>query len=151
MRLKKVALALALFALGVLCGGYMFSRSVPRSFLAVGSCEDRCYKPNEIAGLITSAVILRAPFAVPGVVLESDTCIALRYPKPEARIHYVLFPKHDTRNITTLTQEDARYVLGCFALTRELVEREKLHSYRLSTNGPELQDIAYLHFHLIAR
>lgn len=151
MRFKRVAAAVALFALGVAGGGYVFSQSVPRSFLAIGSCQDHCYKLNEIAGLVTSAAILRAPFLVPGVVLESDTCLAVRHPKPEARVHYVLFPKHDTRNITTLTPTDTPYVLGCFALARELVARDNLRKYRLQTNGPELQEITYLHFHLLAQ
>jgi diadenosine tetraphosphate (Ap4A) HIT family hydrolase len=150
MRLNQFAAALALFATGVVCGGYLFSQSVPRSFLAFGSCKDRCYTPAEIAGLVTSAAILRAPFIIPGVVLESDTCLAIRNPKPEARIHYVLFPKHDIRNITTLTPADSPYVLGCFALARELVSRDNLKAYRLYTNGPEIQEIAYLHFHLIS-
>ena len=151
MNFKRFALALALFALGVACGGYLFSETIPRSFLAIGNCQGNCYKPNELAGLITSVAIQRAPFLVPGVVMESDTCLAIRYPRPEARIHYVLFPKHDVKNITTLTPEDTPYVLGCFALARELVERDHLQSYLLKTNGPALQDITYLHFHLIGR
>lgn len=150
MNIKRYAMAFVLFALGVVCGGYLFSQSIPRSFLAIGSCQDRCYKPKELAGLITSAVIQRAPFLVPGVVLESDTCVAIRHPRPEARIHYVLIPKHDTRDITTLTPQDTPYVMGCFALARELVKRDHLSAYRLYTNGPDLQDISYLHFHLVA-
>jgi hypothetical protein len=150
MRFKQIVYALLLFVTGVACGGYFFSQSVPRAFLAVGSCEDRCYNPNEIAGLIMSAAILRAPFLIPGVVLESDTCLAIRHPMAHIRIHYVLFPKHDTRSITTLTPADSPYVLGCFALVRELVLRDKLQAYRLYTNGPGFQEIAYLHFHLIA-
>jgi diadenosine tetraphosphate (Ap4A) HIT family hydrolase len=133
-----------------MCGGYVFSKSLPRSFLAIGSCADRCFKSSEIAGLITSAAISRAPFTVPSVVLESDTCVAIRHPKAEWRIHYVLFPKHDTRNIATLTPEDAPYLLGCMAMVRALVEKDHLQAYRLQTNGPKLQEIAYLHFHLIA-
>jgi len=151
MRFNQFAAALALFATGVVCGGYLFSQSVPRSFLAFGSCQERCYKQTEIAGLVTSAAILRASFFIPGVVLESDTCLAIRNPKPEAKIHYVLFPKHDTKNITTLTPADSPYVLGCFALARELVSRNHLQAYRLYTNGPEYQEIAYLHFHLVAQ
>ncbi|MDD2660650.1 MAG: HIT domain-containing protein [Methylococcales bacterium] len=150
MRPKQTAYALLLFLAGIACGGYLFSKSEPRSFLAAGSCQDRCYKPNEIAGLVMSAAILRAPFLIPGVVLESDTCLAIRHPMAHIRIHYVLFPKHDTRSITTLTPADSPYVLGCFALVRELVFRDKLQAYRLYTNGPGYQEIAYLHFHLIA-
>jgi hypothetical protein len=42
-------------------------------------------------------------------------------------------------------------VLGCFALARELVARDKMQNWRLLTNGPALQDVAYLHFHLVGR
>jgi hypothetical protein len=150
MSVKQFAAGLALFAGGIVCGGYLFADSVPRSFLAFHSCEARCYRPNELAGLITSSALLRAPFIVPGVVLESDTCVAIRHPVPQARVHYVLFPKHDTRNITTLTAADTPYVLGCFALARELVQQDHLRAYRLQTNGPQRQEIAYLHFHLLA-
>ena len=150
MQFHRLVTCLALFVAGVACGGYLFAQTTPRSFLAITDCQSRCYDLNELAGLVTSAAIQRAPFLVPGVVLESDTCLAIRHPKPEAKTHYVLFPKHDTRNIATLTPEDSRYVMGCFALARELVVRDKLRAYRLQTNGPALQDIAYLHFHLIA-
>ena len=150
MQFKRVVSALALFVIGVVCGGYLFSQSLPRSFQAGGSCQARCYMPNEIAGLIMSAAILRAPFLIPSAVLESDTCLAIRHPKPLAKIHYVLFPKHDTRNITTLTPADLPYVLGFLAMARELVLRDKLQAYRFYTNGPELQEIAYLHFHLVS-
>src|SRR5271169_1939226 len=150
MTITRLGIALALFAAGIACGGYLFSRSEPRTLLAFEDCKKHCYKPSEIAGLVASSAILRAPSLIPGVALESDTCLAIRNPKPEAKIHYVLFPKHDTKNITTLTQADTPYVLGCFALARELVSREHLKAYRLYTNGPENQEIAYLHFHLVA-
>ena len=151
MKFKQFTVALALFAAGVVCGGYLFSKSIPRSFLALGHCQERCYKPAEIAGLITSAAIQRASFMVPGTVLESDTCLAIRNPRPEAKTHYVLFPKHDAKNIASLTPADTPYVLGCFAMARELVARDNLQAYRLYTNGPEFQEIAYLHFHLVAQ
>ena len=148
VKLKQFAAAIALLLTGVIFGGYIFSKSEPRFFLAFTSCQKRCYKPNEIAGLFASSAIQRIPFIIPDVVLESDTCIAIRNPKPEARIHYVLFPKHDTRNITTLTPEDSPYIMGCFSLAHELVTRDHLLSYRLYTNGPANQEISYLHFHL---
>jgi hypothetical protein len=148
LQTNRVLLGIALFVAGVACGGYLFDESIPRSFLALGDCADRCYKPSELAGLIASVAVLRAPFAIPRVAMESDTCVAVRHPKPEARLHYVLFPKHDTRNITTMTEQDTPFVLGCFAMARELVARDKLRNWRLITNGPGLQDVAYLHFHL---
>jgi histidine triad (HIT) family protein len=148
--IRKSLFALFLLAAGVVAGGYLFSRSLPRSFLAVGNCGGRCFNANEIAGLLASAAIQRAPGVIPGVVLESDTCIAVRYPRPQTRIHLVLFPKRDVKDIATLTAEDVPYVLGCFAMVRELVETEHIKDYRLSSNGPTRQEVTYLHFHLIA-
>lgn len=151
MRLTRVAIVLVLFGAGVVLGGYLFSRSTARNLLPFQACEQRCYTAQEIAGLIASVAVLRASRLVPAVALESDTCLAVRHPRPEARSHYVLFPKHDSRNIATLTADDTPFVMGCFAMVSELVTRDHLQSYRLLTNGPALQDVAYLHFHLIGR
>jgi hypothetical protein len=154
MRLKATLptwlVYLLVFLLGLLCGAYLFHKSLPRSFLAVGACSPHCYSEAEVAGLLSSVGLLRAPDLIPDVQMESDTCLAVRYPRPEARVHYVLFPKHDVRNIAQLTPEDEPYVMGCFAMVRELVARDHLHGYSLHTNGPDKQEIAYLHFHLLA-
>jgi hypothetical protein len=150
MRFKVFTAAALLFAAGVACGGYLFSDSIPRAFLAAGSCGEHCYDANELAGMIASIGLLRTPALIPGVVLESDTCLSIHYPRPEGRVHYVLFPKHDVRDIAHLTPDDMPYVAGCFAMVRELVERDRLRDYVVHTNGPERQEIAYLHFHLVA-
>ena len=148
MRMKPIVVSAVLFSIGVGCGGYLFSKSLPRSFLPTKSCGDHCYSAEEVAGLVTSAIVLRTPYLMPGVVLESNTCLSVRYPRSEARVHYVLFPKRDVKNISALTSEDIPYVVGCFAMVRELIEKDKLDSYIVSTNGPGKQEIAYLHFHL---
>jgi diadenosine tetraphosphate (Ap4A) HIT family hydrolase len=150
MRTWCIAGAVIIFLGGVTCGGYLFSKSLPRSFLATSDCGDHCYSQREIAGLLTSIAILRAPLILPNVVMESDTCIAMRYPRSRRKIHYVLFPKHDVKNIANLTSKDVPYVLGCLAMVRALVSRDKMESYSLQTNGPAKQEIAYLHFHLIS-
>ena len=150
MRIKQTVLWIAIFAAGIASGGYLFSGVTPRSFLAFNDCQDRCLRPNELTGLIASAGIRRMPFLVPDVALESDSCVAIRYPRAGERVHYVLFPKHDIRDISTLTAADLPYIAGCFALVRQLVTRGKLEDYRVLTNGPGYQDIAYLHFHLLA-
>jgi len=149
MRIKHVTIAVVFFLVGVGCGGYLFSKSLPRSLLPTSGCGDHCYTEKEIAGLVTSVAVLRAPFLIPKVVLESDSCLSIRYPQPQARTHYVLFPKHDVKNIATLAPEDVPYVVGCFAMARELIERDKLKTYVVKTNGPGRQHLAYLHFHLM--
>lgn len=150
MRLKVLLPLLLVFLLGLVCGAYLFHKSLPRSFLASGACAPHCYSKAEVAGLLTSVGLLRAPGLIPDVQMESDTCLAVRYPRPEARVHYVLFPKHDVHNIAELTPEDEPYVMGCFAMVHDLVARDHLRGYSLHTNGPQKQEIAYLHFHLLA-
>jgi histidine triad (HIT) family protein len=150
MRTRYTLLASLVFIVGIACGGYLFANTQPRPLLPVGDCGEHCYRPQQLAGLVTSVVINRAPSLIPGVVMESDTCIAIHYPKPAARIHYVLFPKRDIKNIGTLTPDDMPYVAGCFALVGALVQRDQLEKYKVTTNGPGKQEIAYLHFHLMA-
>jgi len=65
-------------------------------------------------------------------------------------VHYVLSHKKDIRNIADLTPVDQPFVMSCLALTGELIRAHKLVNYRLHTNGPGLQHIAYLHFHIVA-
>jgi len=151
MRIWYIAGAVIIFVGGVMCGGYLFSKSLPRSFLATSDCANHCYSEREIAGLITSIAILSAPFMLPNVVLESDTCTAFQYPRSQAKTHYVLFPKHDVKNIAELTEEDVPYLFGCLAMVHKLVLQDKMEAYSLHTNGPAIQKIAYLHFHLEAK
>jgi diadenosine tetraphosphate (Ap4A) HIT family hydrolase len=151
MRIKALVIGAMLFLAGIGFGGYLFTKTQSRPLLAETSCGNHCYSDKELAGLITSAAILRSPFKIPGVVMESTTCLAIRHPIPQARIHYVLFPKHDIKNIASLRPDDIPYVVGCFAMVRELVQRDKLEKYVVFTNGPGKQEIAYLHFHLTAQ
>jgi hypothetical protein len=150
-RLRTLAWALALFGLGLGCGGYLFADSQPRPLLPVGDCTGHCQREKELLGMVTSAAVLRTPKLVPGLVLDSDTCLSIKYPRPSSRVHYVLFPKHDIRNIASLSADDVPYVLGCFAMVRELVARDGLQDYVVYTNGPGRQEIDYLHFHLEAQ
>ena len=85
------------------------------------------------------------------MVAESDKCVAIVHPKPESKYHYVMFPKHDVKNIGELTTEDEPYVMGYFALIPQLVKHSGTRDYRILTNGPGFQDIAYLHFHFMGK
>jgi hypothetical protein len=149
--MRRFLLLITVLFAGVILGAYFFSRSIPRSLLAVSNCGGTCYKTNEVAGLLASAGIQRLPAALPGVERESDKCLAIRHPQPEGRVHFVLFPKRDARNILELTPEDQPFVMGCFALARELARETNALNWRLLTNGPALQHVTYLHFHLVAK
>jgi hypothetical protein len=150
MGLRTTLGILGAFAGGMALGGYLFAHTQPRRFLEMGDCAGSCYRSAELAGFITSVTVQRAPFLLPRRVAESDTCVAIEHPKPMARWHVVLFPKTDIKNIASIAEGDERYVMGCLAMARSLTQSRNLQSYRLFTNGPGKQDIAYLHFHLIS-
>jgi diadenosine tetraphosphate (Ap4A) HIT family hydrolase len=137
------------FVLGIAVGGWLFSQSQPRSFLAVGECE-RCYNANDLAGLLASAGIQRAGNALPFVVKETERCIAIEHPFRKVRYHYIVFPKKDVKSIADISLADHQYVLECMAVMRTLVLEHGLRRYRVVTNGPGLQHVTYLHFHVVA-
>jgi hypothetical protein len=139
-------LALLAFGAGLAVGGWLFSQSQTRSFLAAGSCE-RCY--NDLAGLLVSAGIQRAGAALPFVVKETERCVAIAHPFRKVRHHYIVFPRKDVKSIADISLADHPYVLECMAVIRELVLDHGLVRYRVVTNGPGLQHVTYLHFHLL--
>ncbi len=149
MRLLHVLVILLVFLAGIGVGGYLFSDSQPRSFLTLSNC-DPCYRPKDLAGMLASAGIQRAAGALPLVVKETNKCIAIEYPFPKTRFHFVVFPKKDIKNIADISVADQDYVLDCLAVIRALVNEKGLTNYRVITNGPGSQDIAYLHFHLVS-
>lgn len=139
-----------MFAAGVLAGGYMFADSQPRSFLALPACGASCYRPNELAGLLVSAGIQRTPDLLPLVAKETEKCVAINHPLPQARVHFVVFPKKDIKNIADVTPEDQPYIMECIGVMRSLIQEKGLTNYQVYTNGPGYQAVAYLHFHLVA-
>jgi len=150
MRRSSVWIALMVFGAGIVVGGYLFSASQPRSFLALSEC-DHCYQMKDLAGLLASAGIQRAEAALPLVQKETDKCLAIRHPLPEGRVHFVVFPKKDVKSIADVSVDDGNYVLDCIGVIRALVTENGLRNYRVVTNGPGFQGVTYLHFHLIAR
>lgn len=39
-------------------------------------------------------------------------------------------------------------MIDAYQVAREMIEKKKLSNYRFHTNGPGIQDVTYLHFHL---
>jgi hypothetical protein len=139
----------ALFlTIGIVIGGYLFTKTQPRSFLSFVNGRVHLSK-KELAGLLASAGIQQLPGFIPSVVFETDKTIAIRSPLPEARIDYVIFPKKDIKNIGEITKDDSEYLLDAYLVARHIIQEKKLSRYRFYTNGPRFQSIAYLHFHLI--
>jgi len=149
---KRSILAAAItFFVGIVVGGYVFHSVQPRSILNVQQCQGNCYRPQDLAGLVTSAGIRLAPGMMPKLVAESDRCLAISHPFPEQdeQFHFVLFPKKDIKNIGEVVTEDEPYLMDCLAMMQSLIVRYRLRDYRVMTNGPGLQKVTYLHFHLM--
>jgi len=149
--MRRALFYLFTLIVGIVFGGYLFSKTLERSFLAVHNCDDACLEIKDIAGLLGSVGILHAPNLLPFLVAQSKECVAVRHPKPEGRLHLVFLPRRDVRNVLELTEEDIPFLTGCLALARELVSASGVKNYRMVTNGPELQHVTYFHFHVIAK
>ena len=149
-KLRIVVLMLAALVIGVMLGGYLFANTRPRSFLALNKCEGTCLQANELLGLLTSVGIQRFQALVPSVVKETDKTIVIESPNPQARIHYLVIPKKDIKNIGELSDADSEYLIDAFKVVGEIVRQKNLTDYRLATNGPGYQSVTYLHFHLTA-
>jgi histidine triad (HIT) family protein len=146
---KLITLTLVLAA-GVALGMYASTHVQPRQFIAIRNCqEDECLKSNELLGLVGSIGIKLDQ--IPDVVMETDKTLVIKYPNPVDPIHYVIIPKKDIKSIEDVTDEDREYIMDAIAVNRELVKREGLTKYRLMTNGPGYQEVAYLHFHLTGK
>jgi len=59
-------------------------------------------------------------------------------------------PKKDIKNIGEFSMEDIEYFLNLFAAITTTINKYGLTNYRLLSNGPGKQDVAYLYFHLAA-
>ena len=135
------------FIAGLLVGGLLFSDSKPRSLLNINECSN-CLAPNDVAGLFASVVVQKMPRLIPGVILETDKTIVFKHPRPKYRVHYMFVPKKDIKNIGELTDEDSEYIVDLFSTIVAVVNKLGTKNYKLWTNGPEKQDVTYLHFHL---
>ena len=141
------ALAFVTFIAGIVVGGFLFSDSKPRSLLSIFECSN-CLNRNEMAGLLASVIVQKTPRLIPNVIAETDKTIVFEHPRPKHRIHYMFVPKKDIKNIGELTNEDTEYIIDLFSTIVVLVNKYEIKNYSLWTNGPEKQDVTYLHFHL---
>jgi diadenosine tetraphosphate (Ap4A) HIT family hydrolase len=62
----------------------------------------------------------------------------------------VVIPKKDIKNVGSLSDEDMVYLTDAFSAMRWIVNKEGLTDYQIHTNGRGLQEVTYLHFHLVA-
>jgi hypothetical protein len=147
-RSRVMWVAVASLALGVLIGGNLFSKTQPRSFIALTRCES-CLSAADLAGLLGSVGIQKFPGPIPFAEIETDKTVAIKLPSSHG-VHYVIIPKKDLKSVADLSQANAAYLTDAYLVARRLIERDRLSKYRFYTNGPGIQDVTYLHFHLVS-
>ena len=138
-------IALFTFIIGLLVGRIIFTDSKPRSLLNFHKGSNHL-DSNEIAGLFASVVVQKLPEFIPKVIIETDKTVVFNHPSP--KIHYIFVPKKDIKNIGELSNEDKEYIVDLFSTIVAIINNLGITNYRLWTNGPEKQDVSYLHFHL---
>ncbi len=148
-KFKLILLVLISLCVGILIGGYLFSQSQPRSFLAINRCRS-CLTHADFLGLLASVAIQNFPGLMPSKVIETDKTVVIKHPFSSDRVHYVIIPKKDIKDIGEISEANAQYLTDVFFVARWIIERDKLSKYRFYTNGPGSQDVTYLHFHLVA-
>jgi hypothetical protein len=149
MTKSRVAwIAVGSLLLGIVIGGNIFSRSQPRSFIALTRCEN-CLSAADLAGLLGSVGIQNFPGPIPFAEIETDRTVAIRLPTTRG-VHYVIVPKKDLQNVADLSEANGPYLIDAYLVARRLIERDGLSKYRFYTNGPGIQNVTYLHFHLVS-
>lgn len=92
-------------------------------------------------------------FAIPAQRLcETSTLLAFYHPQPSYPVHILILPKRAIASLLDITPADQPFLADLFACVRQLVRELHLdeQGYRLIANGGDFQQIAQLHFHLIA-
>jgi Scavenger mRNA decapping enzyme C-term binding len=150
-RIKQIAPVVSAFLIGLVIGGYLFSDTRPRSFMALNRCDGTCLQANELLGLIASVGLHKFTAIIPSVIKQTDKTIVIEHPSPHARIHYVVIPKKDLKNIGEFSDPDGSYLIDSFNVISEIIRERNVVDYQVITNGPGHQGVTYLHFHLISR
>lgn len=151
MRKKILVLAIIIitFLIGFFVGGIIYRNVEPGTPLTIAHSKN-LLKSSEISGLIASVILQKIPDIVPKVVFETDKTIVVEHPFPEKNIHLLFLPKKDIKNVGVFTEEDKEYIIDLHASIVKVIKMKNIKKYKLLSNGPGRQHLAYLHFHLMA-
>jgi diadenosine tetraphosphate (Ap4A) HIT family hydrolase len=76
-------------------------------------------------GLLASVGVQKFSALAPKVVKETDKTIVIEHPRPAARLHYLVIPKKDIKNLGEFAEADGEYLVDAFKVAREII-REKI-------------------------
>ena len=108
---------------------------------------------SPLGRLLVHGVFKYMSFALPVQRLrETPTLLAFHHPRPSHPLHILLVPKRPLRSLADLGAEESEFLVELFETVRSLVAEFDLEKcgYRLIANGGKYQEVAHLHFHLVA-
>ncbi len=108
---------------------------------------------TRLGASLFSYIVGNMTFLVPSEKLfETDTLIAFHHPVPSYRVHILLVPRQNVRSLMDLDPANTAFFQDLVRGVQHLVRQYDLEKggYRLLANGGNLQEVAYLHFHLIS-
>lgn len=151
MKIFSYIFYVLILAVGIAVGGFLFSDTIGRPVVDMARCDQYCLKTSELAGLLASVGIQVTDGKLPTVIFETDKTLVfdIQYPYPPEKIHYAIVPKKDIKDTSQLTKEDGEYVADAYLVISKIVSENNYKKYRVITNGPGFQEVAYLHFHLV--
>lgn len=147
--MKRFVVWIAVFALGVLAGGWLFAGARWRPLLETRR-QERRIDSAELLGLLGSIAVRRVPGVLPEVVMTTPLTVAFVPPHREARTHFVIVPRRDIKDVSDLRAGDEPYLVDAFAVAGALARRNGLKRWRVFTRGPDEQAVRYLHFHFVS-
>jgi hypothetical protein len=127
-KLKIILSVLISLCVGILIGGYFFPSYNPGRFGNKSLPE--LFNHEDLLGLLASVGIQKFPGRMPFKVFETDKTVVIKHPFSSGRIHYVITPKKDIKNIGEISEANAQYLTDAFLVARGIIEREKLSKYR---------------------
>ena len=151
MKKHIVGYASLLFIVGFVLGGYVFIDARPHALIKPEVCLGNCGPMPPILGLLMQLGVKLAPKFIPFVVAESKLCIAIDSPTPEAQVDVLFFPRRGIRHSLDLREGDAEYIVDCYALMHRVALQRGIKGWLVFSNGPGLQQVSYLHFHLLGQ
>ena len=92
-------------------------------------------------------------FALPvNRIRETESFSAFFHPRPSYPFHVLLVPKRWITDLSDLSKMDGDFIRDLFLVAESIVQEYglKQFGYRLIMNGGEYQEIAQVHFHLVA-
>lgn len=149
--MKLILIIILIFCLGFAIGGLLFCKVQPRSIFSRLKCE-QCFliDHKEVKGMLASLGFQFTPNWAPRWITSTEKCVVIKHPRPIGEYHVVAFPRKDIKNIGEMNQEDIPFVVDCLLTLQKLIQENHLRNYRIFTNGPDIQEVTLLHFHLVS-